>query len=80
MVSKFIFLRSWVMEKSGQSGKTAYMLDEDNGGLDADDLIAASTSAKAGSLVVVADKKGNVTIPGMKKKRFIGADVLWGAV
>lgn len=80
-MSNFIFLRNWVMVGKTQTaaGQTAYMLDADSGSDNFDDMIAASTSAQAASLVMVADKKGTLSIPGMKKKRYIGADVLWGA-
>lgn len=67
-MSDFIFVKNWEMVKSGTTGQTAYMLDSDVGG-DAEALIAASTSATAAC---------NVDTSKMKKKRYVGDDILFG--
>ena len=78
-MSDFIFVKNWEMLKSGTTGQTAYMLDSDPGG-GMEELIAASTSATAACNVVKSDKSGGITIPGMKRKRYIGDDMLFGTM
>lgn len=69
-VSDYIYLRQ-CPNKDGSVTPVAYMLPEYNAEADAATLISSSTSACHGSLVADAIKP-------MKKKRYIGNDVVYG--
>ena len=67
--SDYIFVKTWHMEKSGTTGQTAYMLPTYDGVGDAETLIASSLACCHVSQVDVSK---------MKKKRYLGTDVLYG--
>ena len=64
----YIFVKSWQTTK-GATGQTAYILPEYDGGADAETLIHQSTACLHPSLVDTTK---------MKKKRYVGTDVLYG--
>lgn len=69
MTSDYIFVKTWTMQKSGTTGQTAYMLPTYDGVGDAETLIASSLACCAANQVDVSK---------MKKKRYVGQDVLYG--